>query len=363
VIGDRDFLERFYDKRDVEVLWGFHKATEKMEASTRNKRLRQALRVLWDNEADFIQNTHLIQTSEMGVEPLRWNKPQQRFYSDVITRCRNERRPIRGIVTKARQQGMSTFIQSWLYEQLDRKPHRQAMTINFDLVNTDELFAKARFIHTNHPCPRPIKRDRMRVLEFLAPHSSTFHTRSAGSPEASRSLTINYAHASEIPVWPDPESTFVALNQAVPAEIDSAIFQEATARGAVGHHYEYWVAAEEGRNDYVAFFSPWYWTPKYSMPFANDEARYAFYKTMSPADEVYRDKHGLSAEQMHWRRWKIHNDMQGSALKFQQEFPASADEAFLATGSTVFHIDHITRLRLDCTTPLWIGDAILDSSA
>lgn len=363
MIPDREFLERFYDKEEVEILWSLKLATQNLPRTEASAMVRRALHELWDNEADYIQNTHLITTKDRGVVVFRWNRAQRKFYEDTIQVARKERRPIRIIVTKARQMGFSTLIASWLFHQVDEHPWKQAIVVNFDDVNTAELFRKTDFLQTNSYCPRETIRQSKGVLEFKRPHGSSYHTRSAGSFEVGRSMTFQFAHATEIPLWPDPERTFVALRQSIPSLEGTAIIQEATARGAQGHHYQEWRRAERGESQYIPFFAPWYWDPEYTMPFQSDDHRRRFGRSLSPQDEEYQKRYGLTLEQMQWRRWKIDNDLNGDLRKWCEEYPASAHEAFMTTGSMVFRTEDLLALEQRCTPPLWIGDAFLQQAA
>ena len=43
------------------------------------------------------------------------------------------------------------------------------------------------------------------------------------------------------------------------------------------------------------------------------------------------EMHGADLEQLAWRRWKIDTDLNGKVDLFHQEFPTTAQEAFLTT--------------------------------
>lgn len=354
-----DFLRENYDGNDLVVMQQVAVLHSSMPARKAAIVIRQVLREHFDTEASFIQNCHFIATKTAGIRPLRWNKSQQKLY-DVIQEMRRAQVPIRIIITKARQQGMSTFIQSWQYEQLDANQHRAALTVNYDDPNTEELFQKAVTIHDLMPCARETKRSSARVIQFASPHSSVFHVRTAGAIDVGRSLTLHHVHASEMPLWPDADLSFEALNQCVPSEPGTSVIKESTARGAQGHHYDAWNLAKDGRGGYTAFFSPWFWQDEYTMPFRSDDARRAFGQRVGNRDREYQERYGLSIEQMHWRAWKIHTDLKGSEQKFRQEYPACAEEAFLTTGSPVFEPDAIMRLTHGCAPPYWTGDLMLE---
>lgn len=255
----------------------------------------------------------------------------------------------------------STFIQSWQYEQVDTNPFRKALTINFDDDNSSELFQKAKMIHDTNYCPRPTVRDSSHIIHFANPHGSIFQVQTAGKIEVARSLTVHHAHASEMPLWPDADTTFTAVNNAVPTTPNTSVIKESTARGAFGHHYEEWNRAERGESDYIPYFSPWYWQDEYRLPFPSKEAESLFKQKCSKKDHDYRDRYGLGWDQMHWRAWKMRSDLKDSAAIFDQEYPASASVAFLTTGLSVFDAAKVMAIEHECTPPYWIGDILLVS--
>jgi hypothetical protein len=81
--------------------------------------------------------------------------------------------------------------------------------------------------------------------------------------------------------------------------------------------------AEAGDGDYEAIFIPWFWYEDYRRDVPPDFA---------PDDEEqdYRAAHGLTREQIVWRRAKI-AELKDPAL-FKQEYPATAAEAFQFSG-------------------------------
>lgn len=328
----------------------------------RNDLGRQFLRHLWPDEFELISKTHFLTTKRPGTITLfEPNYAQKKFYQDVIVAAREDERPIRGIVLKARQLGFSTLIQSWQFEQCDREHHRRAMTVSFDEESTQAMFNKAQFIRAQQWFPRPAPRDARDRLEF--DNGSVFYTQTAGSPHAGRSLTFHNLHCSELPLWTAPEETLASLLQSVPVQNDTSIFFESTAKGAVGEFYDAWKAAESGRSDFVPFFAPWYWDPDYRLAFPSDDHRQLFGRTMDVAERRLIERHQLELEQLHWRRYKIKNELQGSEAKFRQEFPSTAAEAFLTSGAPVFNPDAIAELEHNAIGPLWTGNIHMEIPA
>ncbi len=358
MIRDPDYLRRFWDGKDLQVLMLCYQLQQKL-GDRALPSIREHLFAHFDTEESRLQNLYLIESKKSGVVPLRFNKTQQRLYQ-MIQEMRAQGLPVRIIIVKARQQGVSAFFQLFSYNHCETRPNRKTLTVNYDDVNAEELFGKAKFAHDNHPCALATKRNSAGTLEFAAPHYSTFHVRTAGSPEVARGLTLHGIHASEIPLWRDAETVFTACSQAVPADdLDTWIVKEATARGAQGHFYDAWQDAVEGRGGYWPFFSPWFWQDEYTKPFRSDLEKSTFMAKVTPEDREYKARYGLSWEQMHWRRWKTETDLSSNPFKFREEFPASAEEAFVSTGRSVFQHEHLVKIESGCTRPQWLGDIVL----
>jgi hypothetical protein len=61
----------------------------------------------------------------------------------------------------------------------------------------------------------------------------------------------------------------------------------------------------------------------------------------------------LSDAQLYWRRVRIANDYDGNELWFQQEYPLTPEEAFIASGSGVFDSETIRKGYLGARKPLF----------
>jgi hypothetical protein len=314
---------------------------------------------LWPDELEYISKTCWISTKSEGLVLLKPNYMQRRLHKDVIQTSREKARPVRSIVLKARQLGASTWIQLWHYVQCDLNKDRRALTLSYDDPSTIELHEKSKTVYANQWFPRKVRRNSGQLLEFDRPHSSVIYTRTAGTEAAGRSLTVHHQHQSEIPMWPDPEGTSLSAQQAVPTHANTSIFKESTAKGAHGKFYNDWNEAVAGESDYIPFFAPWFWDTTYALPFPSDDHKRAFMEKLNPEEREIRARHGLSAEQMAWRAWKIRNDCSGSLALWNQEYPTTPEDAFLSTGSPVFNPRAVRRLQDNIAPPRFVGDIFL----
>lgn len=362
MIPDADFLEQYYDAREVGALLQLKGMLQRMAASERGEAGRRALRAMWPDEQVFIEKTHFIKTKGddgQVLKQLRFNYAQQRFYDDVILPAIRENLPLRAIILKARQLGFSTFIQSWMFEQVDRGRSKNALTLSYDEPSTNELLGKGKHVYRNQWFPRATRRDSTQAIEF-GDNGGTIHARTSGNLSAGRGDTYQYAHFSEVPMWADAGETLTSAKQAIALAPGTAVFIESTAKGAVGEFYDAWRMAESGRSSYRPFFAPWFWDPAYALDFQSEDEANAFGRTLNLTERRLQEAHGLSLGQLRWRRFKIADDLEGSEAKFRQEFPSTPKEAFLTTGSPVFNADMIAALEENARRPLWIGDIHLE---
>lgn len=355
--GTEGQQEAGYTPEEIDALCELKKLLEPLDPKSRIEEGRVQLREMWPDDLLYIRKTHWIKTKNPGERVLfKPNYAQQRFYRDVIEKCRKQARPIRAIILKARQLGFSTFMQSWQYEQCDRHPNRTSLTVSYDKTSTEELFQKPIFVRRNQWFTQQCRRDRNNVIELV--NDSTFFTRTAGNSSGGRSQTFHHVHCSEIPMWSDADEMLASVLPAVPNREDTSIVFESTAKGATGPFYAEWIKADRGESDFIPFFAPWFWDPDYSLPFPSKGYESEFAGTLNLEERRLMERHDLTLQQLHWRRQKIRDECH-TVRKFQQEYPSSAEEAFLTTGSPVFDAHAVSQLAGNAVPPLWRGEISL----
>ena len=127
--------------------------------------------------------------------------------------------------------------------------------------------------------------------------------------------------------------TYAGILQSVPDQADTMVVIESTANG-YDEFKDLWDDAVEAwqRGDHDGFrpvFFAWWEMPEYRRPVPAD-----FQATAEEAELM--ETYGLDEEQLSWRRWCIRNNCGGDLDLFHQEYPASPDEAFIASGRCVF---------------------------
>jgi hypothetical protein len=269
-----------------------------------------------------------IRTKEGAIYPLNLNKVQKRLWDEIQRQLRETGR-VRIILLKARQQGLSTFASGFNYWWLSQHAASKGIVVAHVAESTKALFDMYRRIHSE--CPdmlKPSTRYSSRRELVFDKLDTALTVATAGGDGIARGETITHAHLSELAFWPNATANenLNAVLQAIPNTAGTSIIIESTANGMTGPYYEMWQGAVSGANGYHAFFSPWFESDEYREPAPAD-------MELSPEEEDLKKKFDLDNDQLYWRRRKI---AQNGRDLFMQEYPATPDEAFLASGRPVF---------------------------
>ncbi|MDP9171496.1 MAG: hypothetical protein M3N54_12825, partial [Acidobacteriota bacterium] len=169
------------------------------------------------------------------------------------------------------------------------------------------------------------------------------HVLSANTLTSGRSFSLRYLHLSEYAFYRDARTLCTGLMQCVPDDPDTMIVKESTANGMGGPFYEDWMAAVSGQSDWSPLFFPWFDHPEYRRA-VSDPAR--FQDSLSREERHDQERYKLNLEQLHWRRWCMKNNCDGSADKFKQEYPGNPEEAFLRSGRPRFSITALAKMPI-----------------
>ena len=292
----------------------------------------------------YARHALFIRTKRGRLEPLVFNHAQDDFWR-VVSRQREANQPVRIIVLKARQLGMSTGIGGLLYWDVSQNSGRRAMVVTHSSDATRNLFDMTRRFHAN--CPdmlKPHTRYSSRRELFFDILDSSFIVATAGGESIGRSDTITHLHVSELAFWSSGSAheQLTGLMETVPEMPGTVIVIESTANGLTGVFANLWKGAVNGTNGFTPLFEPWFIDPGYREP-ANDN----FVPTFEEEDLIRR--HKLSFDQLAFRRKKI--AVQGADY-FKQEYPSEPAEAFLTTGRPVFDVGVLNKMREDAREPI-----------
>ena len=305
------------------------KAREELD---RRKRSREYLEDFQKFSEDQIRI--ITKDTTQGFVPFKMNEAQ-RLIHDKIEKQRQETGMVRAIILKARQQGISTYCAARSYWRTSNNNHYKTVVMAHDATTSDILFDMTRNIMTHQPEGSKPSTSKANVKEIkFSETESSYRVYTAGSPEAGRGTTPTILHGSEVSFWTHDEKVLAGLFQGVAMVPGTEIILESTANGAQGEFYRLWRDAERGENEFIPIFIPWFLTSEYSLPVPKGFER-------THEEDALREEFDLTDEQLYWRRIKV---KQSGEAKFRQEYPSTAEEAFLVSGANVFNIDKLNQM-------------------
>ena len=213
----------------------------------------------------------------------------------------------------------------------------QAYILTHEQTATDNLFGMARRYHEY--CPeiyKPVTQTASAKELYFSGIDSGYKVGTAGNRATGRSGTVQLFHGSEVAYWPNAEEHFAGVIQSVPRANGTEIILESTGNGIGGMFYSMSQDAIAGNSDYRFVFLPWYLQSEYVA----DPTGKKFDKNERELARIY----GLTDAQLAWRRLKIaelggesrNQKMLTGFEMFQQEYPLTAEEAFVVSGRTAF---------------------------
>jgi hypothetical protein len=300
---------------------------------------RAARKRLLDDFEFYAAKCVKIRTKKGKIAPLILNRVQKRFLDEVLEQWEKTGK-VRFVVLKARQQGLSTVISAFQYWWLSQRKAQKGLVMAHEGDSTTTLLDMYRRVHDNVPdIVRPSTKYLSRNELNFDKLDSGMRVATAGGRGIARGETLTFAHLSEVAFWPVAfaNTNFNGLVQAIPEEDDTFLFLESTAQGVTGKFYEMYQGAvrrDHLWNGYEVFFSAWFETDEYRETAPADFVR-------TPEEEKMLELYAPllnSNDQLYWRRKKVATS--GVDL-FKQEYPSTAEEAFLSTGRPIFNSESL----------------------
>lgn len=323
-----------------------------------------------------------IRNKAGDLVPFIFNAAQLRL-ARYVAMCWHLGRPVRALVPKYRQGGITTWWRALafvlcLFATEAGQAYRVGLVAHDD-DGGETIFQITREFQKNLPPALDGEFTPKFRLENFNLAGIRWASRSEDQVYSVKKLdalgkggTINFLHLTEAASYGDKGvDAEVAINSIKGALVkeeatqpDSVVVYESTANG---HDSFFWPQVEasfKGESDYVVMFLPWFLEPTYSMTWARYRAmvlanpqnadpgarfeptdderllRAALAQPVSPEEEHYRYQHWLTDEQLIWRRSVI-RDLGGRLRDFQRYYPATIEEAFQASERCAFAQDTI----------------------
>jgi hypothetical protein len=351
------------------------------------ERAERVRRRLADDFEFYAPRALRIVNAQGVVVPFKLKPPQIRLTRKLEAQ-RAAGQPMRAGVLKARKVGFSTQTQGIVIQRTTSREHHHARIVAQDTETAGEIYEMGFGMYGR--LPAEIKPElayatngaRQKYMQFGEPSLTARRAGATGlnskvtidtekSPSGGRGMTVRTLHLSEVAFW-ERQGKMLALLNAVPDDPDTLVIVESTANG-LNAFWQFWRACEAG-NGFWPCFTPWFEENGYRRPFLNDVERAVFESRIGegmPGElsvgedeepalielmrlrfDEWREEgiHPLAElgaagsevewlrilEHLNWRRWAIKAKCEADVEKFHQEYPSTAEEAFLSTGRAVF---------------------------
>lgn len=334
---------------------------------------RAIIRVIADDFYIYTERNLMIEdklTSE--IIPFAFNWQQKKLIELVMEDIRNGV-PVRYIILKARQMGLSTAIEALGYWWTTTHRNIHSLIIAHDSMAASNLYDMfKRYFDYSHSHFQPTRKynnkkelvfdvdDRIKeewnehISMCREPESCGISHKPPGlgssiktmvaSEGKGRSLKIHFFHGSEVAFWEASADVASAAMQAVPMAKNTFVFLESTANGVGGYYYDTWQSAKRGESNLRPLFFAWHEHEEYEMQGScndnYDEEEIELLK-------IFEEK-GYALERWDWKilwRREKKKEFLDDPKKFYQEYPKDDMEAFIASGRPRFDTGMLMRME------------------
>lgn len=278
---------------------------------------------------------------QRGIVPLAYTYLQRRVVAAV-----KDQMETRGecdlIIVKPRKMRCTSALNSWEYQEITWGEGLTVLNIAHTAPTVEEIFE--RHIKTFHRfMPAEFKRhadtDNRRELAF-EDNLCKIIAALAGS-NASRGPAASILHLTESG-WMDAKQV-ADVQQAVFPSVErgpgTARIDESTSAGAGTWQHRRAVAARDGEGENKLLFIGTYEVPEYRMtPPPHWEP--------TSDERTIQQEFQLDLEQLYWRYVLLKDQFDGQEQLFNQEYPATFDLAFQASGDKLFNAIKLLAAKL-----------------
>ena len=310
-------------------------------------KIEDVARKLKANFPLYAKNILKIVTKQGEITPFLLNPGQLAIHKQLEKQLKETGR-IRALVLKARQVGISTYVEGRFFWRITQNRNANAFVLSHLAESTNSIFNMVRFFYDNVPHPAfkpPISSQSAQTLVFDQ-LNSRYRVGTARSTQTGRGQTNRFVHGSEVAFYPQGADIVAGLLQTVGGQ-DSEVILESTANGAGGWYYDQVMKSLRGETEWITCFVPWFWMPEYVR-------KPDPYFKRTPEEEKLATRYKLTDAQLCFRRAKL--DELGGTDLFRQEYPSTPVESFLTSGRCFVEEKALTVAESECYSPDFVGE-------
>jgi len=276
----------------------------------------------------MVENLLWIVNKEAQLQLLKLNRPQRLLFANWSHRM---------LLTKSRQEGLSTGIESLFFLEAQLIPGLVVAIVSHEDYATRRLLDKIDVFHKFLPPQMKSKLFHDSDNEKVFENGSTIYIGTAGQRAFGRGDTVHRALVSEEAHYADAEKLMSGLAEAVP--MSGYLIRESTPLGDSGYYYNSVQDCIEGKSDYTLVPFWWWLSDEYRIPRGStmviEEERGDLAYT--PKEVELMLEKGLDEEQMRWRRWKVRSmRSENKGNLFPQEYIEDLESCWLGPPDKVF---------------------------
>lgn len=327
---------------------------------TPEQQLREAIKVIAADFHIYCERNLMIQDKISGeIVPFKLNWAQKLLVARVMDDIANGR-PVRYIILKARQMGLSTVIEALGFWWTTTHKNIKTVIIAHETEASGNLYNMfKRYFDNSHPTFQPRRKyNNKKELVFDVDDTIKEEYKAQGKPSPGlgseiktlvakegkgRSATIHFFHGSEVAFWEAKADVVSSAIQAVPLAANTFAFLESTANGVGGFFYDEWQFAKKGESAFKPLFFAWHEHSEYEMAGTVDVYDDEEQELLTIFEEKGYPKESWDRKIL-WRREKK-KEFRSDPKKFYQEYPKDDMEAFLSSGRPVFDIGELVKME------------------
>ena len=268
------------------------------------------------NDFPYFAQTYLkIVNKDEELIGLTLNNIQRKIHSDL------EDNPFLTIL-KSRQMGSSTYIAARFFHEALFNVNTRVAVVAHTHAAVKNIYEIYQRFYLHLPSFLKIETTASSANELAFVTGSSIKIGTANSQNF-RGSTFSCIHASEAAFWLNMNKTIQSLFQT--ASNNPTIIIETTPQG-LNDFYLFW----NDENAYNKLFLTWLEHEEYKLKKLPKKWK------ITETEKDYIAEHALTKEQQNWFRYTLRTRCGNNLYTFKQEYPITAGDAFLASGTFVF---------------------------
>lgn len=305
-----------------------------------------------DDFREFIEPNLVIRNKWGQIVPFRMNRAQRMVYR-LIQKLRSQNKPVRLIVLKARQVGISTLLAAIMYTVTRFWPRSDGRIVSFERESAANIFSMIELFQESldDDIRPPLLRKTTSLLQLGNKDPRTRHlypglrssilTGTAKNLNIGRGSTYRILHATEVAYYNRAHDTMQSLMQCVPSTPDTFVFMESSSVGAGGFFHREFMRSVQGKSEWTPVFIPFWFHEEYEDDLTPEE-ELAVLADADGYERSLKDKFkNITWGHISWRRHTLSEKCQGSRIAFNREFAPTMEEAFASQGETLFDLNAV----------------------